>query len=67
MRGCNVRMQVGSGSRMPALISALESANDSGDQKSLRDIIERVADPRDFLSAPERHNAVIEYLNRRGG
>jgi len=65
MRGCNVRMHVGNGSRMPALISALESANEGGDQKCLRDIIERAADPRDFLSDPERHKAVIEYLNAR--
>jgi hypothetical protein len=65
MRGCNVRMQVGNGSRMPALISALESANNGDDQKSLREIIERAADPRDFLSDTERHKAVIAYLNAR--
>ena len=30
MRGCNVAMSVGSGSRMPALIEALERATRSG-------------------------------------
>lgn len=32
MRGCNVAMSVGSGSRLPALIEALERAIRSGDQ-----------------------------------
>jgi hypothetical protein len=65
MRGCNVSMSVGSGSRIPALISALENANAQGDQKVLREIIERTADPRDFLSQPEKLTNVIEYLNAR--
>jgi hypothetical protein len=65
MRGCNVAMTVGSGSRMPALIEALERANRSGDQTVLKNIIERAADPRDFLSDPDRLRAVIEYLNLR--
>ena len=65
MRGCNVAMRVGAGSRMPALIEALERANRSGDQAVLKNIIERAADPRDFLSDPDRLQAVIEYLNAR--
>ena len=28
-------------------------------------VIEAVADPRDFLDAPEKHTAVVEYLNQR--
>jgi len=65
MRGCNVAMRVGNGSRMPALIETLERANLSGDQTVLRNIIERAADPRDFLSAPDRLQAVIDHLNAR--
>jgi hypothetical protein len=65
MRGCNVAMSVGSGSRLPALIEALERANRSGDQTVLKNIIERAADPRDFLSDPDRLQAVIDYLNAR--
>jgi hypothetical protein len=41
MRGCNVAMSVGNGSRLPALIDALERANRGGDQTILRNIIER--------------------------
>jgi hypothetical protein len=65
MRGCNVAMSVGGGSRMPALIEALERATRSGDQTVLRNIIERAADPRDFLSDPDKLQAVIDYLNAR--
>lgn len=65
MRGCNVAMSVGSGSRLPTLVEALERANRQGDQTTLRNIVERAADPRDFLSDPERHKAVVDYLNAR--
>jgi hypothetical protein len=65
MRGCNVAMSVGSGSRMPALIEALERANRAGDQTILKNIIERAADPHDFLSDPDRLQAVVEHLNAR--
>jgi hypothetical protein len=65
MRGCNVAMSVGTGSRLPALIDALERANRGGDQSILKNIIERAADPRDFLNDPDRLQAVIDYLNAR--
>jgi hypothetical protein len=65
MRSCNVAMSVGGGSRLPALVEALDRANHDGDQTILRNILERVADPRDFLSDPGRLEAVIGYLNAR--
>lgn len=65
MRGCNVSMSVGTGSRLPTLVEALERANREGDQTILRSIVERAADPRDFLNDPDCHQAVIEYLNAR--
>jgi hypothetical protein len=65
MRGCNVAMSVGNGSRLPALIDALERANRGGDQTILRNIIERAVDPRDFLSDTDRLQAVVDYLNAR--
>jgi hypothetical protein len=65
MRGCNVAMSVGTGSRLPALIEALEMATRSGDQTILKNIVERAADPRDFLNDPDRLQAVIDYLNAR--
>lgn len=65
MRGCNVGMSVGGGSRLPTLVEALERANRLGDQTILRNIIERAADPRDFLSDPARLQVVVDYLNAR--
>lgn len=65
MRGCNVSMSVGTGSRLPTLVEALERANREGNQTILRSIVERAADPRDFLDDPDRHRAVIDYLNAR--
>jgi len=65
MRGCNVSMSVGGGSRLPTLVEALERANREGDQTILKNIVERAADPRDFLSDPDRHQMVIDYLNAR--
>ncbi|QYO75597.1 hypothetical protein [Devosia salina] len=60
MRGCNVSMRVGNGSRLPTLAEALERANRSEDQTILRTIAERAADPRDFLDEPERQQAVVD-------
>lgn len=65
MRGCNVSMSIGSGSRLPTLVEALERANRKGDETILRTIAERAADPRDFLDEPAKHRAVIEHLNAR--
>jgi hypothetical protein len=65
MRGCNVAMSVGGGSRLPTLVEALERANRGGDQTILKNIIERAADPRDFISDPDRLQSVIDYLNAR--
>ena len=63
MRGCNVAMSIGNGSRLPTLVEALERANRGGDQTVLKNIIERAADPRDFLAAPDKLQTVIDYLN----
>ena len=65
MRTCNVSMQIGGGSRVPTLIDALIAVNGQGDQKKLRTIIERAADPRDFIGDEDRLEAVIKYLNAR--
>jgi len=65
MRSCNVQMSVGGGSRVPTLVSALIAVNQEGDQTVLKAIAERAADPRDFLSDPQRLTAVLDYLNAR--
>ncbi|MEF2550919.1 abortive infection family protein [Aurantimonas sp. A2-1-M11] len=57
-------MHVGSGSRLPALSDAIESVNRSGEERILREIVERAADPRDFIAEPDRGAKVVAYLNQ---
>lgn len=64
MRACNVEFQI-IGSRVPALIECLSRINNDADAKNiLSRVIEASSDPRDFINDPERHNAVVQYLNR---
>lgn len=51
-------------SRVPAIreFLALVSLENDGEGKVLK-LIERSADPRDFIRDPERHQAVMSYLN----
>lgn len=70
MRSCNVDFHIGSSSRVPTLSGALIEINNlESDQydteKVLTKIIETAADPRDFLDDPQRHAAVLDYLNQR--
>lgn len=53
-------------SRLPATKTAIRSAIfiDSGNGELLKRIIESSADPRDFIKGPERHSAVVDYLNK---
>jgi hypothetical protein len=65
MRSCNVSLRIGSRSRYPALIECLTEVLRGPDaQELLPRIIERAADPRDFVTEPEKHKAVLDYLNR---
>lgn len=53
------------GSRVPSLTSALLDINRGFEAgQVLPRIIEAAADPRDFIQEPERHIAVVDYLNR---
>jgi len=64
MRACNVEFQI-TGSRVPNLSDCLIRINNSPDaQETLPRIIEAASDPRDFINDPERHSAVVDYLNR---
>jgi hypothetical protein len=64
MRACNVDFSV-DGSRLPCLVQCLININNSFQPEDvLPRIIEAAADPRDFIYEPERHTAVLEYLNR---
>jgi len=64
MGACNVEFQV-TGSRVPNLVDCLIQINNGPDaQETLPRIIEAASDPRDFINEPERHGAVVDYLNR---
>lgn len=63
MSACNVPFEM-SGSRVSSLRDCLIKLNDSPEAKQvLPKIIEAAADPRDFINDPERHAAVVKYLN----
>ena len=63
MRGCNVDFQL-AGSRVPSLVDCPLNLNRGEEpQKVLPRIIEAAANPRDFISDPDRLDRVIEYLN----
>ena len=63
MRTCGVMMSVGNSSRVPTLVSAIIETMNKGDATVLMRIIEHAADPRDFITAPEKLEQVISYLN----
>ncbi|MFL5280289.1 MAG: hypothetical protein ACJ8AW_04660, partial [Rhodopila sp.] len=63
MRSCGVMMHVGSGSRLPTLTNAIIETMNIGNVKSLKAIIERAADPRDFIEQPEKLARVLAHLN----
>lgn len=65
MRSCNVDLRVGNSSRYPALTECLiQVARGPDAQRLLPRIIESAADPRDFVNEPEKHGAVLHYLNK---
>jgi hypothetical protein len=64
VRDCNLDLQIGSNSRLPALIDFLrELAADPKGRAGIVRLIERVADPRDYLADPSRGDAAIDHLN----
>lgn len=60
----NIQLKVGNGSRVPTVIDVLTSTNQTEPEAIVR-VIEAISDPRDFLNEPEKHKAVVEYLNKR--
>lgn len=64
MRGCNIEFSLNGGSRVPSLVDCLLAINNGPDAaKILPRIIRQATDPRDFITAPEKLTAVIEYMN----
>lgn len=56
-------MQIGSGSRVSSLVAAIVEIMNVGNDKALTAIIEKAADPRDFIEEPEKHAIVFTHLN----
>lgn len=65
MRAAGTRMAVGGGSRLSALVGAIEDVMNRGDADTLHRIIEAAASPADFIGDPQRLAAVLEHLNAR--
>ena len=54
------------GSRVPSVRQLLDEVNGRADaRRVLTGVIEQVADPREYLDAPEKLAAVVDYLNAR--
>jgi len=60
---CGVEMSIGAKSRVPATRDSLRRTAHLDPDAFVR-IIERVADPRGYLSDPAKGNAVVDHLNR---
>lgn len=62
----NVPVDLQRESRVGATVTAIRAALflDNRDGQLIGRIIESAADPRDFINEPDRHTAVVEYLNR---
>lgn len=61
---CGLDMRIGSSSRVPATVQFLRDlANHWDDGESLKRVILRVCDPREYLSAPDKAVAVREHVN----
>lgn len=60
---CGVIMSIGSGSRVPATTEALRGVFRRSDDAALERIMVRVCDPREYLSEPEKGQAVVARLN----
>lgn len=63
-RTFNVDVDLATQSRLPATKTCLQSILVMGDPQKIRRVIERAADPRDFVTDEERHGRVVDYLNR---
>ena len=63
MRSCGVMMSVGANSRVPTLVSSIVRTVNEGNDPALKKIIERAADPRDFVQEPEKLEKVLRHLN----
>lgn len=62
---CNLDLKIGNSSRVPALLDFLRALADEPDgHQGLARVVLRVADPRDYLSCPEKGQAVVDHLSK---
>ena len=67
VRSCGASVNITGGmgiSRLPALTQAIIAVQERGEETVLKTIIERAADPRDFVTQPEKLEQVLTYLNQ---
>lgn len=60
----NIELSIGNSSRVPTVIDKLKELNWLEPQDLLR-VIEAACNPADYLDEPNKHAAVLEYLNKR--
>lgn len=60
----NIELKMGNASRVPTVIDVLSNVNLTDTEAIVR-VLEAVSDPHDFLDEPEKHRAVVDYLNAR--
>lgn len=65
LHSCGAPITISGRTRCPAVRETLLELVAQGNEKVLRTIIERSADPRDFIDDPAKLQAVIDYLNLR--
>ena len=63
MRSCGASLTIAGVSRLPALTQAIIGVQERGEEVVLKTIIERSADPRDFITEPEKLEQVLSHLN----
>ncbi|WP_287237807.1 abortive infection family protein [Mesorhizobium sp.] len=62
---CGIDMRIGQGGRLGATTDALRlAAGQWNGDDLLKNALERVADPRDYLADETKGNAVVDHLNR---
>lgn len=65
-RALNIELTIGASSRVPSVRDALDRENELSDRRGrLIDVVEALADPREFIDEPEKLDAVVDYLNKR--
>jgi hypothetical protein len=61
-----IELHIGTNSRVPSVRGVLMTANETDEERqSLKNLIEQVADPREYINCPDKEQVVFNYLNAR--